>query len=126
MSALELYRDFRKKFPERTRAADARHIRIWDRVDEESASSWFESLAGAVNEQMEIEQQRPDLALVFQYFEGKLRGNDDEAIDCIDVSFVENLFWEVKSKTAACVWTTMPRSMQRLYLNFHGHPPTPD
>lgn len=124
MSVLEMYRDFRKCFPEMTKAADARHIKVWDSVDDETAFSWFESLAGAVNDQMGTAKEGINLSSVFSYFERQLRGSDMEVKNCIDVSFVENLFWEVKPNAAANAWGVMPESMQQLYLSFHGQPPT--
>ena len=123
VSVLEMYRDFRMRFPELAQDADTRHIRIWDSVNDDTAYSWFESLAGEINDQMGDEKRYADLALVFSYFEGKLRGSDDEVENCIDVSFVENLFWQVKPKHAATVWSELPKSLQQLYLNFHGRPP---
>ncbi len=126
MSVLEMYRDFRRQFPELTQAADARHIMIWDSVEDDTAFSWFESLASTVNDQMGVQKQGSDLAAVFHYFERKLQGNDDEVKHCIDVSFVENLFWQVKSKPAATIWANLPRPMQQLYISFHGRPPTFD
>ena len=124
MSVLEMYRDVRKTFPELTRAADVRHIEIWDSVDDETAFIWFESLASAVNDQMAEQKQKTDLAAVFNYFEGKLQGNDEGVTRCIDVSFVENLFSGVTSKPAAVAWAKMPKTMQKLYLGFHGRPPS--
>ena len=126
MSVLQLYRDFRKRYPELTHAADARHIKVWDRVDDETAFSWFESLAGVVNDQMGTLEQSADLESVFSYFERELEGSDNEVKNCIDVSFVENLFWRVQSNSAAGVWDALPKLMQQLYLGFHGRPPTID
>ncbi|OIQ35279.1 MAG: hypothetical protein BM559_01855 [Roseobacter sp. MedPE-SWchi] len=121
-----MYRDFRSKFPELARAADTRHVKTWDSVEDDTAFSWFESLAGVINDQMEAERQGADLALVFSYFEEKLSESDEEVVNCIDVSFVENLFWRVKPKSAVNVWPKMPNSLQKLYLNFHGRPPIED
>jgi len=121
-----MYRDFRRQFPELTQAADARHVRIFGSVDPETAFLWFESLAGAVNDQMGVEEQAYELASVFHYFEGELLGGDEEVKHCIDASFVENLFWEVRSEPAATVWAIVPKPMQQLYLSFHGRPPASD
>lgn len=126
MSVLEMYRNFRKRFPKLTHAADARHINVWGSVDDETAFSWFESLAGAINDQMGAPEEGINLSSVFSYFDGQLQGADDEVRNCIDVSFVENLFWEVQPNSAVNVWDTMPKSMQQLYLNFHSRPPTID
>ncbi len=121
-----MYHDFRKRFPEVTQAADARHIKVWDSVDDETAFSWFESLAGAINDQMGAPDEGVNVSSVFSYFGEQLQGSDNEVKNCIDVSFVENLFWEVQPNSAASAWDVMPKSMQQLYLSFHGRPPTID
>ncbi|MFL4470341.1 hypothetical protein ACERZ8_10815 [Tateyamaria armeniaca] len=124
MSVLEMYHDFRKRFPEMTQVTDARHIKVWDSVDDETAFSWFESLAGAINDQMGAAKKGTDLTSVFSFFERELQGSDMEVKNCIDVSFVENLFWEVQPISAAKAWDAMPNSMRQMYLSFHGQPPT--
>jgi hypothetical protein len=123
MNVLGMYHDFRKRFPEMTQAADARHIRVWDSIDDETAYSWFESLAGAINDQMSASEEVTDLSSIFSYFDELLRGSDEKVKNCIDVSFVENLFWEVQPSSAADAWDAMPHSMQQLYVRFHGRPP---
>ncbi|SFH23346.1 hypothetical protein SAMN04488039_103648 [Sulfitobacter dubius] len=124
VSVLEMYHDFRKQFPKLTRAADAKHLQIWGSVDDDTAYVWFESLAATINDQMVDEKQRTDIASVFTYFQGQLRAGSHEVENCIEVSLIENLFWEVKPSFATSVWPQLPKSMQRLYLNFHGRPPT--
>lgn len=119
-----MYHDFRKQFPKLTRAADAKHLQIWGSVDDDTAYVWFESLAATINDQMVDEKQRTDIASVFTYFQGQLRAGSHEVENCIEVSLIENLFWEVKPSFATSVWPQLPKSMQRLYLNFHGRPPT--
>lgn len=126
MSVLGMYYDFRKRFPEMTQAADARHIKVWDSVDDETAYSWFESLAGAINDQMGASEEVTNLSSIFSYFDELLRGSDKKIKNCIDVSFVENLFWEVQPSSAANAWDAMPHSMQQLYVRFHGRQPTSD
>ncbi len=119
-----MYRDFRERFPELTRAADARHIEAWDSIDDGTPYIWFESLAGAINDRMGDEEFDAELAPVFGYFDAKLRGGDSEVKTCIDVSFVENLFWRVAQRNSARVWPKVPKSLQTLYVGFHGRPPT--
>lgn len=124
MSVLEMYHDFRRRFPEMAQAADKRHVKIWDSIDDETAYSWFESLAGAINDQISAAEKHTDLLSVFSFFDAQLQGSEMEVKNCIDVSFVENLFWEVQPSSAAYAWDAMPDSMQQLYLKFHGKLPT--
>lgn len=124
MSVLEMYHDFRKRFPEMAQAADTRHVKIWDSVDDETAYSWFESLAGAINDQISAAEKDTDLLSVFSFFDKQLQGSDTEVKNCIDVSFVENLFWQLRPSSVADAWDAMPNSLRQLYLKFHGQPPT--
>ena len=124
MSVLGMYCDFRSRFPEMAQAADTRHVKKWARVNDATAYSWFESLAGAINDQISAAEKDTDLLSVFSFFDEQLQGSDMEVKNCIDVSFVENLFWEVRPSSAANAWDAMPNSMQQRYLKFHGQPPT--
>lgn len=124
MSVLEMYHDFRRRFPEMAQAADTRHANIWDSVDDETVHSWFESLADAINDQISAAEKDTDLHSVFSFFDKQLQSSNIEVKNCIDVSFVENLFWEVLPSAAANAWDAMPNSMQQMYLKFHGQPPT--
>jgi hypothetical protein len=123
MDVEEMYEDFRNRYPELTKAADVRHMEIWDSVEHEAAFLWFESLAGALNAQMGIPEQRAEFVTIFKYLDMKYRTGSKEIRNCIDVSFVENLFWEVVPKNAALVWATLPKNLQQLYIEFHGRSP---
>jgi hypothetical protein len=46
-----------------------------------------------------------------------------EVRNCIDVSFVENLFWQVTPDRSGPYWARMPDLLKRLYLGFHSKPP---
>tara|TARA_R100000306_G_C4359365_1_gene134484 strand:- start:890 stop:1063 length:174 start_codon:yes stop_codon:yes gene_type:complete len=52
MSVLDMYHDFRSKYPDVTKIVDFEHIRMWDEVDTDFSHSWFESLANALNSLM--------------------------------------------------------------------------
>lgn len=41
----------------------------------------------------------------------------------LDVSFVENLFWQVPPAKAAAYWKKLPLQLQALYVDFHSKPP---
>lgn len=124
MDVEEMYEDFRNQFPKFTKAADARHRAILGSVEHEAPFLWFESLAGALNAQMGVPIQHTEFAAIFMYFDMKFRTGSKEEKNCNDVSFVENLFWEVSPKNAAPVWATLPKKLQQLFIDFHGRPPT--
>ncbi|WP_417268749.1 MULTISPECIES: hypothetical protein [Alphaproteobacteria] len=121
-----MYEEFRYLYPELTKAADARHVEIWGSVGHETAFVWFESLANTLNAQIGLTEQSSRFASVFDYFDRKYRGGNKEVKNCIDVSLVENLFWQVCPRNTGPVWTILPKQLQRLYINFHGHPPKID
>lgn len=123
MNVKEMSEDFRNQYPEITKAADTRHLEIWGRVEDEAAFVWFESLAYALNAQMGFPERGTDFPAIFNYFDTMLRAGSKEVKNCIDVSFVENLFWEVIPKNATPVWATLPKSLQQIYIDFHGRPP---
>ena len=52
-----------------------------------------------------------------------LDGND-LVKKCIDVSYIENLFWKVDKETTSKYWSLLPTDMQALYIRFHGKIPT--
>ena len=126
MDVEEMYEEFRIQFPDLTLAADARHVKIWDSVERETAYVWFESLANTLNTMMATPEHRTDFSSIFNYFDEKFRvGNKDEK-NCIEVSFVENLFWQVGPRHAAPVWARLPTRLQQLYIGFHGRAPKLD
>lgn len=76
-----------------------------------------------LNAQMGIPEQCAEFPSLFKYFDMKFRTGGKEIKNCIDVSFVENLFWQVSPRNAAPVWTILPKNLQQLYIDFHGRAP---
>lgn len=123
MGVLELYDRTRSRFPEITEKADREHIRLWDQVDPESAYSWFESLANALNSEMLQGIPAEDYRGLFEFISSEFTVGSDEVRDCIDVSFTENLFWRVPAECAKPYWANFPRNLRELYVRFHGKAP---
>lgn len=126
MSVEEMYEDFRSQYPEWTKSADARHIEILGAGEAEGAFLWFESLASALNAQMGIPEKRAEISVIFRYFEKCFCIGSNEVKKCIDVSFVENLFWDVRPNNAIPAWADLPKKLQQLYVDFHSQPPKLD
>ena len=113
-----------EKFPVIAAAADRRHEKYWGDYPPEEAYSWFESLANALNDEMR-DRALPAVHLpLMRHLEGAL-GSSEEVYRCIDVAFVENLFWQVGGERAAPYWELMPGRLKELYLGFHPRPPVP-
>ncbi|WP_421711533.1 DUF7674 family protein [Alcanivorax sp.] len=118
-----LYNNFRAEFPEITRLTDLEHIQEWGSVDPEMAFSWFESLARFINREMSKGVSVKPYIPVFEFLRrGFMLGNDDEK-KCIDVSFVENLFWGVDKEKRDSYWRAFPDVLKGLYVSFHGREP---
>jgi hypothetical protein len=123
MSVLDMYNDFRVKFPEITKKADEEHIISWGEIDPDFAYSWFESLAKAINQKMHKGAPAKEYKDVFEFLRKQYLFGDDKVKDCIDVSFTENLFWQVQPSKAKNYWLLFPDLLKDLYVNFHRRKP---
>lgn len=122
-TVLELYQAVRDKFPELTIKADREHKKTWGEPDPEFSYSWFHSLADALNSEMNRGVPYSTYATVFSFINGVLPGCSQEIFKCIDVSFVENLFWQVPRAKAGPYWQEMPNPLKELYVGFHHRTP---
>lgn len=120
-----LYEVVREKFPEVTGRADDEHIRLYDEIDPEMDALWFESLANALNLEMKTWAPAEQYQDLLNFFSAQYRDGSAETKRSIDVSFVENLFWQVPAERVVPYWNIMPSNLQALYINFHGHNPLP-
>jgi hypothetical protein len=123
MQILEFYNETREKFPEITDKADREHILIWEDLDPEYEYSWFESLAKAVNGEMDKEVTPDKYKELFLYLSSAFNNGDKDVRNCIDVAFTENLFWQIASDKAKPFWEVMPNNLKELYVNFHNKNP---
>lgn len=122
-SLLQFYRATRERFPLIVKLADKQHVADgWD-LNDEFAYSWFQSLANLLNANMRKEAGLDICEMVFEYMRQQYLDGSPEVRNCIDVSFVENLFWQVSSKKAKSYWLNMPDVLKDLYLGFHAKPP---
>ncbi|WP_028102260.1 DUF7674 family protein [Pseudoduganella violaceinigra] len=122
-TVLDLYNAVRSKFPAIRKKADTIHVRQWGEIDSEFAYSWFESLANALNAEMNRQVEFKVYEPLFVYFGHVLQNASEEVYRCIDVAFVENLFWQVSSAKCAAYWPQLPPAIRELYLGFHHREP---
>lgn len=118
------YLTAREEFPSLARMADRHYLKYWgEQPSGEAASSWFESAANALNEEMKRGACLGECAQFFIFVAQAFGSASDEVKRCIDVSFVENLFWQVSPAKAAAYWKKLPPVLQALYVEFHHKPP---
>lgn len=118
----DLYAQVRERFPELASKADDEFTRLGFEV--EPSFLWFDSLAQALNIEMGKGVPAQDYESLFSFFASALASGESEVRECIDVSFVENLFWKVPSEPQIrAYWQRMPSSLQLLYIAFHGAEP---
>lgn len=121
MSIEELYNHVRNEFPELIENTDNDYRYRWG--NHFSAYMWFESLANTVNSHMSTGQYVDQIQALFDFLSQQFDCSSDSVKDCIDTSFVENLFWHVDSKASAKFWNRLPNNFKTLYLNFHQKKP---
>jgi hypothetical protein len=122
-TVLELYVALRERFPELASRADKLHVRRWNELNADLAHVWFESLAQTVNADMAADVPCQDHSALFSCLASAFDSGSEEVKSCIDVSFVENLFWEVPPGKAERYWLSLPQKLKDLYVAFHQRDP---
>lgn len=123
-TVVELYQIVRKKFPLISAVADRFHEQRWgEYLDEGVEYAWFESLADALNQEMRKEVPYKVHEPFFELIAGATSKCSDAVHGCIDVSFVENLFWQVPSVKCKPYWRGFSPVLRRLYMEFHHREP---
>jgi hypothetical protein len=122
-TVLELYVATRERFPELASRADELHVRRWDELSAELAHVWFESLAQTINADMAACLPSQEHQALFSCLARAFESGSEEVKSCIDVSFVENLFWEVPPGKAEGYWLPLPQKLKDLYVAFHQRGP---
>lgn len=93
----------------------------WEKEDE-AYFIWFECFADVTNTMMRRYNEN-DVKNHFSFFLFHFESGTNIIKECVDVSYVENLFWELDKKTCKHFWPLLPKKMQVLYLKFHGRKP---
>jgi hypothetical protein len=122
-SVVALHLSIRKGYKEISAKADTFHLRRYNSLDDGLEYLWFESLADAINDSMLTKQPSAYFLKLCQSLEQAYKYGDPAVKTCIDVAFVENLFWEVPIREAKPYWAVFPRTFQTLYTDFFGRPP---
>jgi hypothetical protein len=115
----------KKQFPEISEKADREYARQWDDIQDSEfySYSWFEALSNALNREMCRATSALEYCDLFSTISSHFETGDDDIKKCVDVAFVENLFWEVPKLKSEPYWKVMPENLKQLYLAFHRRPP---
>jgi hypothetical protein len=120
----EFYRYAHVRLPDMAQKTDRHYARYWfESPCESHANSWFGSAAEVLNLEMRNGADLRQVRAVFVFIERAFVSGSPEVKNCIDVSFVENLFWEVPPSLLGQYWRVLPPVLRKLYLDFHGHAP---
>ena len=120
MDMNDFYFKIRNNFPEIAEAADADFVRKFDELDHEMNSLWFESLANSINSDMNNGISPQKYKTLFEFMRKSYLSESDEIKNCIDSSFIENLFWQVSKEKASAYWKALPDNLKELYVSFHS------
>lgn len=120
----DLHQDVRVRFPAMAAKADQDYQRLFEGCEpQENLYAWFESLANALNDDMRSEVPFRAHESLFLFMDGAASRNVEEIHKCVDVAFVENLFWSVPSAKASPYWAKLPQRLRKLYVDFHHREP---
>ncbi len=122
-SVVALHRSVHKGFKEISAKADAFHLRRHNAIDDGLEYLWFESLAASLNDTMLTDQPSANFGKLCHSLEQAYKFGDGSVKTCIDVAFVENLFWKVPVPDAKRYWAVFPKTLQTLYTDFFGRTP---
>lgn len=125
MNTEEFQNIVREKFPGISVKADTEYSRQWDdfKDPEYYSYTWFHALANAMNLEM-IKEVSPEKYTELISFISQVYENSNEEIQkCIDVSFVENLFWQVVPEKSKGYWALLSPKLKDLYVSFHRSDP---
>jgi len=120
---VELLDSVKSNFPAVGAMADELHFRTFGEITTENAFSWFESLAGTINAEMAKEVPAKVHQQLFKYINGAFMSSSSKVRECIEVAFIENLFWRVPSMKCQPYWQQLPEALRKLYRDFHGTEP---
>lgn len=118
-------RKIKESYPEISAKTDKIYDDYWNRLAqmEFSSYSWFESLANTLNSEMKKKVAADNYQALLKTISAEYDRGESGVMNAIDVAFVENLFWQVKSDDAQPYWEVMPENLKELYVGCHGQEP---
>jgi len=87
----------------------------------DAGSLWVEALADVTNMCIRRRDQ-DDVRKQLDFFSKQLDQGTDTVKNYIDVSYVENLMWDLAPKDKKWVWPLIPENLKTLYVTMWGKP----
>lgn len=115
----------KKAYPSISEKTDQEYSRLYDDFNDEEFYSytWFDTLANAINNEMANGVSPSIYSKLFIDISQEFEVGSEEIKKCIDVAFVENLFWKITPKKAQSYWSIFPDNLKKLYIDFHRKTP---
>ncbi|MBW1783419.1 MAG: hypothetical protein JRL30_22085 [Deltaproteobacteria bacterium] len=89
--------------------------------EEDSEHLWVEALADVTNAHIQQRNQK-EVKTQLRFFSEQFDRGPDAVKNCIDVSYVENLMWNLPPEDKKWVWPQIPENLQHLYIAIWGLP----
>lgn len=87
--------------------------------EDEAHFLWLESLADVTNALIR-QRNEYELGRHLQFFSWQFDNGTESVKNCIDVSYVENLAWNLGAEDKEWVWPLIPENLRQLHMAFWG------
>jgi hypothetical protein len=106
----------RSCFPNAARKTDEKMKNMGFDNEDKAYFTWIESFADITNalihERMQVEVEKH---LIF--FSQQFEIGSESVKNCIDVSYVENLMWNLDSEDKTWAWSLIPENLKSVYID---------
>lgn len=89
--------------------------------EEEAHYLWMEALAEVANELI-CQKDEGELKALLAHLSSEYDSGSGAVKNCIEVSFVENLLWDLEPDEKAWAWPRIPDNLAKLYTATQGKP----
>lgn len=110
--------DLRRELPRSSEQADKlMHQRGFDKND--SCHLWIEAFADVTNILIAARNSE-EATKHFSFFSQQYQKGSDEVKNCIDVGYVENLFFDLPDDDRKWAWKLLPDDLKSIYADMWG------
>ena len=118
---IALVEDIRNTFPADAKKADEMEIGLGHEIEWNLHHLWIETFADVSNNLIR-NRLKHELEAHFNYFENQFNIGSESVKSCIDVSYVENLMWNLEQDDKKWAWPLFPQSLRSIYVAIWGEP----